>query len=124
MQLPSSREMGPNPTEPIVPKVPIPQGPLGPGSSGPQVTALQRALERLGYFKLPFGANYGVFGQHTTAAVSAFQRDHGHAPAVLGNYDKQTADLIRQRLSGYGAQPHGPDRGSMRGSDHPLAALR
>lgn len=50
-----------------------PQGRLGMGNEGANVTVLQRALVALG---LDPGARDGVFGRNTQVAVIAFQKEH------------------------------------------------
>lgn len=47
---------------------------LRQGDSGPDVTEVQRRLQRWGYYRGPIS---GTFGPLTLAAVQAFQRRHG-----------------------------------------------
>jgi N-acetylmuramoyl-L-alanine amidase len=66
---------------------------LAPGSQGPQVRALQRALRALGFYTGPIDGGYGP---KTQQAVSAFQRSVGlTADGVLG-----PATLKRLRAAG------------------------
>ena len=64
----------PSPSDPLFEDPLYPALPLGPGSSGPAVAALQERLIALGYSVGPDGAD-GSFGPRTTEAVAAFQRD-------------------------------------------------
>jgi peptidoglycan hydrolase-like protein with peptidoglycan-binding domain len=67
------------------------------GSSGSQVSSVQRCLRQLGYFKGPVN---GKFGPQTETAVERFQRANG-LPAV-GKVGPQTQGLLRQRCEARG----------------------
>jgi peptidoglycan hydrolase-like protein with peptidoglycan-binding domain len=62
---------------------------LGPGDSGPAVTALQRRLAAAGFDP---GAADGRFGPRTAAALTAFQRAQGLDPT--GTADLETATAL------------------------------
>jgi hypothetical protein len=72
-------------TTPAPPTTALPPPPtttLAPGSTGPQVVALQRALKALGFYT---GKADGAYGPKTQAAVSAFQKSAGlTADGVVG----------------------------------------
>lgn len=70
----SGGDTGPQPTVPE-----IPQGWLGSGSTGPEVTTLQQDLASLGYDLVPDGD----FGARTQSAVRTFQSDAGLRPDGL-----------------------------------------
>jgi len=113
---PTSREVGPFATQPILPHFDIPAKTLGPNTSGPDVVALQRSLERLGYFQLPPGANYGYMGPVTTAAVAKFQQDFG-LTGTPGIWDKTAAQALKARVAAVSNQPVGPSLAGVRGAD-------
>ena len=58
------------------PGAPTPEPPLGEGSQGERVWALQQRLQDLGYYTDLID---GQYGPGTREAVTAFQRDHGLA---------------------------------------------
>jgi hypothetical protein len=59
------------------PQPPLPVGKLARGARGPEVTELQRALQRLGYYTERID---GQYGSGTESAVSRFQTTSGLAP--------------------------------------------
>jgi peptidoglycan hydrolase-like protein with peptidoglycan-binding domain len=68
---------------------------LGIGASGPDVSALQTALEQKGFLTMPPAAATGYFGALTAAAVSAYQTSAGLPPVgVFGPLTR--AKLISQ----------------------------
>jgi hypothetical protein len=70
---------------------------LTPGSRGPQVKRLQRALARLGY---PTGSVDGRYGPATMEALKRFQQADGlHPDGVLG---PQTLQALRSKLAASG----------------------
>lgn len=74
--------------------VPAPTTTLKPGSSGPQVKRLQRALAQLGYSP---GRVDGGYGPATANAVGQFQRANGLQPdGVLG---PKTLQALKNRLA-------------------------
>ncbi len=96
------------PAEPAAaaPSLPVPQGALRKGSSGPEVAQLQGALASLGYSVGPVD---GKFGPMTEAGLKAFQRDRGIT--VDGTYGPQSRGALTAALGG--APAAGPVGGSV-----------
>jgi peptidoglycan hydrolase-like protein with peptidoglycan-binding domain len=111
---PTSRDMGQYPTRPNLPLVNVPTDKLGPNTTGPKVVQLQQALERVGYLQVPPGMSYGWYGPLTTAAVSRFQDDFGIGGGSRGYWNKQSADLLKNRMTQPGGGPQGPSPYSFR----------
>jgi peptidoglycan hydrolase-like protein with peptidoglycan-binding domain/murein DD-endopeptidase MepM/ murein hydrolase activator NlpD len=74
--------------------------PLGPGSVGDDVRVLQESLIAAGYDP---GVPDGIYGSLTTAAVAAFQGDHGLE--VDGIADMVTISAITEAATGGSAPP-------------------
>ena len=86
----------PGPTNP-----PPVEGPLGLGSKGPQVDALQDKLIKLGYLTQEQKATGpGIFGPKTEAGVKAFQSDV--KLPVNGKLDAATDRAMNDVISGLG----------------------
>lgn len=84
----------PSPSDSLFDDPLYPALPLGPGSKGPAVAALQERLMALGYSVGPDGAD-GSFGPRTADAVAAFQRDD--ALEMTGIVDDVTLSWIQFR---------------------------
>lgn len=102
-----ARDSSLTPTEPAVttptttapttsaPRVTLPAaGHLSRGDTGPQVIALQKALNALGY---DVGTPDGTFGPATEAAVIAFQKANGLTPD--GAVGSKTAQALNKALA-------------------------
>ena len=89
-------------------------GVLKKGDNGPEVSALQQQLNRLGYTGVDGKAletRSGIFGPNTHHAVQAYQRAHGLA--VDGEVGRNTANSLRQAA----------DRPLVSENTHPANAL-
>jgi peptidoglycan DL-endopeptidase LytE len=75
--------------------VPYGQTILAQGAKSTEVTALQKDLQELGYFKYPKVTGY--YGSNTTQAVQAFQRDHHLTPN--GMVGMTTGPVIQQEVA-------------------------
>jgi hypothetical protein len=76
----------------------VPEGPtLAPGSSGPEVIALQQKLAQLGLFQ---GGPTGTYDQQTQAAVLRFQVRIGITADPPGVAGPTTLDAIDQAVNG------------------------
>ncbi len=75
--------------------------PLTIGAFGPDVTALQDALKRLGYDTSPSEIQRGFFGPVTRQIVQRFQTENGLVAS--GKVDQGTAAAINAALSATGA---------------------
>ncbi len=84
--------------------IPTPAGGLQSGSTGPDVQALQRQLNALGY---AVGSDDGVFGPTTHRAVVAFQQEHGLP--TTGVVDAATKAAIDAALAEGRATPTRPE---------------
>lgn len=73
------------------------------GSKGPEVKALQEALEKLGYSVGACGVD-GDFGRDTEAAVKRFQRDHGLA--ADGAAGEKTFAALEEASGGVSAKSY------------------
>ncbi|MBK3577087.1 peptidoglycan-binding protein [Streptomyces sp. MBT65] len=69
---------------------------LGPGSSGDDVTQLQKALTRLGFAP---GAISGTYGQGTATAVSDWYRSKGYDAQEPSPADQQQLGVLEQAVS-------------------------
>ncbi len=84
------------------------EAPVGPGATGPRVTAVQYALGRLGHLH---ELADGVFGNKTVAAVRAFQAQAGLAvdgvvgETTLAAMDTRLADLEHGTPASRAANP-------------------
>ncbi|MBD0672198.1 peptidoglycan-binding domain-containing protein [Streptomyces sp. CBMA156] len=69
---------------------------LKPGSSGPDVTELQAALERLGYGR---GSDaQGTYGPGTARAVTGYYRHLGYTAPTTGAATRQAVDIARKAV--------------------------
>ncbi|MFJ9839239.1 peptidoglycan-binding protein [Kitasatospora sp. NPDC101155] len=69
---------------------------LKPGSSGPDVTELQAALERLGYGR--GGDAQGTYGPGTAEAVTGYYRHLGYPAPTTGTTTQQAVDTARKTV--------------------------
>lgn len=106
---PSSNAPQPAPAAPS-PAATVPEGWLGPGSSGEAVRELQQQLADLGY---PIDVD-GDFGSATSAQVQAFQRDHGlTADGLAGPATLQALrDAVAAATATATAEPTATDTGN------------
>ena len=74
---------------------PLKLGPPYPPEVKAEVTAMQQALEKIGYNVGPMGAD-GKFGPYTGAALGAFKTDYnlGNDSKVFADADKETLDKV------------------------------
>ena len=86
-------------------------GVLAKGSEGAEVTAMQKALAALGYDLGPYGID-GDFGDHTEAALKAFQKKAGLDQS--GVYDAKTREALMAAMDAQGgaAADPGTDTGT------------
>ncbi|MFZ2205097.1 MAG: YCF48-related protein [Minisyncoccia bacterium] len=63
------------------------------GSKSPDVTTLQKFLEKNGFLKMPKGNAYGFFGSSTKTALIKWQKKNGITPS--GNFGPQSRKKIR-----------------------------
>ena len=97
---------------------------LSVGASGPDVVALQTALEQRGLLELPPGVANGFFGALTQAAVAAYQA-HTGLPSI-GVFGPLTTAKLNAELAG---NPILPNTGaeaiatSSSGEDPPVSPL-
>jgi peptidoglycan hydrolase-like protein with peptidoglycan-binding domain len=75
---------------------PLKVGPPYPPETKAEVTAMQQALEKIGYNVGPMGAD-GKFGPYTSAALGAFKSDYnlGNDSKVFADADKDTLDKVQ-----------------------------
>lgn len=75
---------------------PLKIGPPYPPEVKAEVTAMQQALEKIGYSVGPMGAD-GKFGPYTSAALGAFKSDYklGNDSKVFADADKETLDKVQ-----------------------------
>ncbi|WP_406457328.1 peptidoglycan-binding protein [Streptomyces sp. NBC_01622] len=69
---------------------------LGPGTSGDDVTQLQKALQRLGFDP---GAISGTYGQGTAGAVAAWYKSKGYDAQEPSPADQQQLGSLEQAVS-------------------------
>ncbi|MFJ6896856.1 peptidoglycan-binding protein [Streptomyces hokutonensis] len=69
---------------------------LGPGTSGDDVTQLQKALQRLGFGP---GSISGTYGQGTAAAVAAWYKSKGYDAQEPSPTDQQQLGSLEQAVS-------------------------
>ncbi|WP_427921126.1 peptidoglycan-binding protein [Streptomyces sp. cg40] len=69
---------------------------LGPGSSGDDVTQLQKALQRLGFDP---GSISGTYGQGTAGAVAAWYKSKGYDAQEPSPADQQQLGSLEQAVS-------------------------
>ncbi|MFD4556005.1 peptidoglycan-binding protein [Streptomyces sp. NPDC058469] len=69
---------------------------LGPGTSGDDVTQLQKALKRLGFDP---GATSGTYGQGTAAAVDGWYKSKGYDAQEPSPADQQQLGSLEQAVS-------------------------
>ncbi len=87
-------------------------GSLRPGTQGDAVRSLQKDLRTLGYYT---GSVDGDYGEGTTLAVTAFQRNNGlKADGIAG---KATLNKINEALSGGGSSSSSSSSGSKNDPD-------
>ncbi|MBK3569652.1 peptidoglycan-binding protein [Streptomyces sp. MBT62] len=69
---------------------------MGPGSSGDDVTQLQKALQRLGFDP---GSISGTYGQGTASAVAAWYKSKGYDAQEPSTSDQQQLGSLEQAVS-------------------------
>jgi hypothetical protein len=116
---PTSTDVGPQPSQAILPLTNIPTQALGPGVRSEAVGRLQQALEQAGYLQMPPSANYGFYGPVTVHAVRRFQQDNGITAGTPGIWNKPSAVALKSFLSGPASTPPGPSPYDMRGAGAP-----
>jgi LAS superfamily LD-carboxypeptidase LdcB len=77
-----------------IPKISLPDGVYGPGSRGPQVYAIQRALAAVGYPIIPDG----IYGNKTRNAIFIVQQKYPEALITDGIYGPKTRVYLQQQL--------------------------
>jgi peptidoglycan hydrolase-like protein with peptidoglycan-binding domain len=94
-EAPPVTEAAPPPPAPPAIKLVLVKGePIGPGSKGAHVTALQKALVVLGY---EVGKIDGEYGPKLAAAIAKFQKEHKlTADGVAG---KKTIRAVKRELT-------------------------
>lgn len=65
------------------------------GTTGPDVEALQKILNKQGYLVLPPGFDYGYYGPLTKAAVTKWQKAHG-LQSVGGRFGEASRAIINK----------------------------